>query len=368
MSSKRDYYEVLSISKTATADEIRKAYKQLALKFHPDRNPGDKSAEAQFKEASEAAKVLLDDDLRARYDRFGHAGLQGDAGGGGGQDIFTHFQDLFSELFGGSGGFGGFGRGRADPRRGADIGVRERLTFKEAVLGCKKDVSFQAPAPCDECQGSGAAKGASPKTCPTCKGGGQVSVARGFIMFTQSCSRCQGRGAIIDTPCKTCRGGGQVQQQRKVAVTFPAGIDNGMRLRVQGQGTPGPKGGAPGDLYVDVEVESDPRFERNESDLVTRLSVSFSQATLGAKLPLALVDDSSLTVDVPAGTQPNSVITLRGQGVAHLDGRGKGALHVVVQVDVPKKLSPKARELLLALESELKQPSSPVASQSVPAE
>jgi molecular chaperone DnaJ len=349
MSTKRDYYEVLGVSRTASSDELRKAYRQLALKYHPDRNPGDTAAEATFKEVNEAYSVLSDEQKRAVYDQYGHAGLEGRVGGDAG-DIFSHFQDLFSEFFGGSSP----GRGRASQRRGADVRVQERLSLKDAVLGCKREVTIRAPAPCEACDGSGAAKGTGRRNCTLCGGAGQVSTARGFVMFTQTCPRCRGQGSTVETPCDRCKGSGEQERTRKVTVTFPAGIDAGQRLRVAGQGMPGPAGAPPGDLYVDVDLEPDPVFERDQNDLLTRLPVSYAQAALGARVPIQLLDGSTLEVEVPAGTQPNEVITFKGKGVPRVDGRGRGALHAVVQVQVPKKLSAKARQLLQQFEEELR--------------
>src|SRR5215468_11817131 len=275
MSQKRDFYEILGLAKDASAEDIRKAYRQAALKNHPDRNPGDAEAEGRFKEATEAYQVLSDDDKRARYDRFGHAGLEGmpDAGG----DIFSHFQDIFSEFFGGFGGQ----RRRGGPARGQDIRVQQRLTLKDAMLGCKREVPLRTPVACEECSGTGAKPGTKRKQCGTCGGMGQVSTSRGFVMFTQTCPECAGEGSVISHPCGTCKGVGAVEKQRKVMVTFPAGIDGGQRLRVPGQGMPGQQGGPPGDLYVDIELAPDDRFERDGADLVTRVVVSFGEAAMG---------------------------------------------------------------------------------------
>jgi molecular chaperone DnaJ len=356
MSERRCFYEVLGVARTANADEIRKAYRQLALKHHPDRNQGDATAEAAFKEATEAYSALSDDEKRARYDQFGFAGIDGFSQGGGGQapgDVFSHFQDLFSEFFG---GFGGQQQQRRGPRRGADLRVQERLTLKEAILGVKREVTIRAPAPCDECTGTGAAKGTSRKSCTTCGGAGQVSTARGFVMFTQTCPRCRGQGSTVDKPCEACRGAGEVDKTRKVVVAFPAGIDAGQRLRVPGQGMPAPAGGQPGDLYVDVDLEADPRFERDQLDLITRAAVSYADAALGTKVPLAMLDDTTFEVDVPAGTQPGAVLSFKNKGAPRVDGRGRGSLHVVIEVRVPKKLSARAKALLTELDEELREP------------
>jgi molecular chaperone DnaJ len=358
MSEKRDYYEVLGVERTATAEDIRKAYKREALKHHPDRNPGDASAEAKFKAVNEAYQVLSDDEKRGIYDQFGHAGLEGGAGGfEGASDVFSHMQDLFAEMFSGGFGFGGGGRQKA--RRGGDLRMQARLSLREAAFGVKREVTVHAPARCEGCSGSGAKAGTKPETCAHCRGSGHVSNARGFVMFTTPCPKCQGQGVVIKQFCPTCNGRGAVEKSRKVVVAFPAGIDAGQRLRVPGQGMPGPMGAPPGDLYVEVDVEDDPRFERDGADLVTRVHVSFTDAALGAEVPVSALgeakgeDDATVPLQIPAGTQPGAVFTIKGQGVPRLDGRGRGALVAVVQVDVPKGLTDRAKAILRELESEL---------------
>jgi len=348
MSQKRDYYEILGVAKDASAEDVRKAYRQSALKNHPDRNPGDAEAEGRFKEATEAYQVISDEEKRARYDRFGHAGLEGMPAADSG-DIFSHFQDIFSEFFGGFGGQ----RRRGGPARGQDIRVQQRLTLKDSMLGCKREVAMRTPVACDECTGTGAKPGTKRKQCTTCGGVGQVSTSRGFVMFTQTCPECSGEGSVVKTPCTVCKGLGAVEKQRKVMVAYPAGIDGGQRLRVPGQGMPGHQGGPSGDLYVDIELAPDERFERDGADLITRASVSFAEAALGGTAGLELPDESAVTVDVPAGTQPGEVITLKGKGMPRIDGRGRGALQVVVQVDVPRSLSSRAKDLLRELDEEL---------------
>lgn len=350
MTEKRDYYEVLVVERNASSEDIRKAYRQAALKYHPDRNPDDPDAESKFKEATEAYSVLSDPEKRQRYDQFGHAGL-GSMGGMdfGGADIFSHFQDLFADFFGGFAG-GGQRRQRNGPQQGDDLRVVQRITLREAVTGCKREVSVRAPVTCDACEGTGSSDGSSRKTCATCHGTGQVSNARGFVVFATTCPNCRGQGSVITKPCKTCHGAGQVEKTRKVLVTFPAGIDSGQRMRVSHQGGAGVRGGPPGDLYVDVNVEDDENFERDGFDLFTRARISFSEAALGTSKDIALLDDTQLTVDIPAGTQPGEVITVRDKGVPRINGREKGSLHVVVQVDVPKRVSSKAKALLQQLD------------------
>ena len=320
MSSKRDYYEVLQVTRECSSDELRKAYRREALKHHPDRNQGDAASEAKFKEINEAYQVLSDDEKRRIYDQFGHAGLEGPAGGGfdGIGDVFAHMQDLFSEMFSGSAG------GR--PRRGADLRVQQRLTLREAAFGCKREVSVRAPTACTDCGGSGAKAGTKPETCPQCRGAGQVSNARGFVMFTSTCQRCHGVGRVVKQPCGTCAGQGAVEKARRVNVTFPAGIDAGQRLRVPGQGMPGPAGAPPGDLYVEVDVEGDPRFERDGADLLTRVRLPFTDAALGSDVRVSALEpeseEATVPLTVPAGTQPGALFTLKGRGIPRLDGRG----------------------------------------------
>jgi molecular chaperone DnaJ len=350
---KRCYYDVLGLNQSCSEDEIRKAYRQCALKYHPDRNPNDPAAIGKFKEATEAFSILTDRNKRSRYDQFGHAGVEAggfDFSSAGMGDIFSQFQDLFSEMFAG----GGPARGRRQgPRRGADLRVQERLTLKEALLGCKKEVAIRAPAMCDPCGGTGAAPGSQRQACGTCRGTGQVSSSRGFVMFTSTCPTCHGEGSMLKDPCPKCQGTGHVEKARRVMVVFPAGIDSNQRLRVPGQGMPGPMGGEAGDLYVDVELEADDHFERDGVDLHTRVNVSFADAALGTTVEVPMLDDSMLEVKLPAGTQPGEEVVLNGKGAPRVDGRGRGALHVHVQIEVPRALSARAKALLQELEEEL---------------
>lgn len=353
MSKKRCYYEVLGIPRDASGDDVRKAYRQSALKYHPDRNQGDAEAEAKFKEATEAYEVLADDDKRGRYDQFGFAGVTGGGPDVGSGDVFTQFQDLFSEFFG---GFGGGGGGRQRPRgpaRGRDLRMQHRLTLREVLTGTKREVSLRTPAVCEECQGTGARPGTKRKGCGTCNGVGQVSTSRGFVMFTQTCPECQGEGSVVKTPCAGCKGAGAIEKNRKVVVAFPAGIDQGQRLRVAGQGLPGAQGGPPGDLFVEVEVAPQEGFERDGNDLVTKASIPLTDAALGCKASVTLPDDTVVELSIPAGTQPGEVIGVKGKGIPRVDGRGRGTLQVIVDVRVPRALSTRAEELLRALREEL---------------
>lgn len=359
MSEKRDFYEVLGVAREASDDDIRRAYRQAALKHHPDRNQGNPDAEAKFKEATEAYTVLSDGDKRATYDRYGHAGLGGggfDFNNAGVGDILSQFQDMFSDFFGGAGGFGGGGgrRGRRQPDRGQDVRVELTLTLAEALTGGKHEVSLHGAVACETCHGSGAKVGTKPETCSQCRGTGQVTAQRGFIMFSSPCARCRGTGQMIAQPCETCRGQGAVEKQRKVLVNVPPGIDSEQRLRVPGQGMPGPGGSPSGDLYVDVEVEAHSHFERHGNDLGTRLTLSFAEAALGTATTLVLPDEREVTVKVDAGSQPGSVVVVKGEGAPRLDRGGRGDLHVMLGVQVPKKLSKTAKRLLQELEQELK--------------
>lgn len=353
MSEKRDYYEVLGVSRDASDDDVRRAYRKLALQHHPDRNQGDPSAEGKFKEATEAFSVLSDQEKRSTYDRFGHAGLAGrgfDFSNAGIGDIFSQFQDMFADFFGGS-GFGGGGRRRAE--RGRDVRVSAVLTLEEAMTGAKKEVAVVGEAPCEECGGNGSAKGKSPSQCPHCGGSGQITTQRGFIMFSTHCPRCHGQGYVITDPCAACEGRGLIEKRRRVLVTFPAGIDAGQRLRVPGQGMPAANG-QPGDLYVDVELQELENFERDGSDLVTRQHLSFAEAVLGATQSVLLPNGEEVSLKVPPGTQPGTVISIGGKGMPELNRpHARGNLHVVVSVRVPKKLNKKARKLLEELDAEL---------------
>jgi molecular chaperone DnaJ len=351
MAEKLCYYDILGVERGADTSSLRKAYKKLALKYHPDRNNGSEEATGQFKEVTEAYSVLSDDAKRAQYDQFGHAGLSGAGGVDMGGDIFSHFQEIFGDFFGGFGG--GQQRRRRGPGRGQDLRVEQVLSLEDAVLGCKKDIELTSPQQCTSCEGSGAAEGSELETCNTCAGRGQVSTARGFVMFTQTCPSCQGEGRTVSTPCETCDGVGWEEKSRTVTVSFPPGIDTGHRLRVAGQGMPGTRGGPPGNLYVDVAVQPHEHFERDGVDLICRATVSFPDAAMGTELEVTMLDGSKHHVEVPGGTQPGAVISAPGLGAPDVNGRGSGSLHVVLQVSVPRKLTRRAKKLLRQLEDEL---------------
>jgi molecular chaperone DnaJ len=354
--SKRDYYEVLGLERTAVLVDIKKSYRKLALELHPDRNPGDPHAEEKFKEASEAYGVLCDQQKRALYDQYGHRGLASQGQGFTDvQDIFSQFSDIFSDFFGGGAGGSPFGRrSRGGAERGADLRTGVRLTLKEAAFGLKKEISLTHPGPCQVCDGSGA-QGGKRKTCPRCQGSGQITHSRGFVLLQTSCPNCQGMGSTVETPCEQCRGAGQVEIQRTVKVTFPAGIDHGQTLRVPSQGLAGRGGGPAGHLYVEVAVENDERFTREGYDLIHEVTLSFPQVALGTDLDVPLLDDNQIKVEVPAGTQPGDAVLVRGKGVPRLNGDGRGDLHVLVHVQVPKRLSSKAKKLLKELDDTLRE-------------
>lgn len=350
---KRDYYEVLGVSRNATPEELKKAFRQLAFKYHPDRNPGDPEAEKAFKEVSEAYDVLSDPQKRQLYDAYGFAGLEGQAFRPA-EDLFEQIQDMFADFFGASFGFG-MGGGRARGRsasavRGRDVRTAVRLSLREAVYGCKKEITVSYPAPCGDCGGSGAARGTGPVTCGTCRGRGQVARGAGGFLITTTCPDCGGEGSVIRTPCPVCRGRGEVRQERKVKVSIPAGIDHGQAVRLTGMGEPGARGGPPGNLLVFVEVENDPRFRRDGFDLITEVPVSFPRAALGGTVKITTLDERTMEFSIPPGTQPGDTFTIEGEGVPFIDGRGRGNLVAVVRVEVPRKLTDRQRKALKELE------------------
>jgi molecular chaperone DnaJ len=340
--SRRDYYEVLGVSRGATEQEIKSAYRKQALKDHPDRNPGDKAAEERFKEAAEAYSVLGDSEKRARYDRFGHAGVTGATPGAGGfnPDIFADFSDILGDFF----GFGGGAR-RAGPSRGADLRFDLEISFDASYSGTETTIQIPREEPCETCHGSGAAPGTSRETCPQCRGTGQLRYQQGFLVVARTCGQCGGAGQIVKTPCSTCRGTGRVTKDRRVTVRIPAGIADGQRLRLYGEGELGNLGGPPGDLYVVVHVKPHPVFHREGDDLFVEAAVPFPVMAMGGSFK---VDSPSgpLDVDVSGGTPSGTVLSFRGKGMPSVSGRGRGAFHVRVIVEVPRKLTKEQKKLV----------------------
>jgi len=358
MQNKRDYYDVLGVPKGADAGTIKKSYRKLALKHHPDRNPGNAEAEMSFKEASEAFQVLSDSEKRRLYDQFGFEGLEGAGytGVGGMDDIFTHFEDLFGDFFGfgfGSGGGGGGGGGMGFggrrsgpvPQSGRSIRKVIELSLEEAAFGCKKEIDFRVPNACEVCDGTGSKKGTHPQTCPTCGGQGQVARSQGVFVLTTACPHCEGRRTINPNPCNDCSGAGRIMVDRTMLVSVPAGIDDGQSIRIPNQGEPGELGGPPGHLYVEVHVQPDGRFERREYDLITEAFIFYPTAVLGGKITVATLEGET-RVKVPVGSQPNDIMTVKGEGIPILNGSKRGDLHVVLRITVPKSVSRKEKKLL----------------------
>jgi len=364
LAEKRDYYEVLGISKGASDDEIKKAYRQKAKQYHPDLNPGDKEAEIKFKEVSEAHEVLSDPQKRSRYDQFGHAGVDpsygagtGGAGGyggfggfGGGMDF--DLGDLFGSFFGG-------GARRANPnapRRGADVEVSVSIDFLDACKGTEKTIEFSHLQQCPDCNGSGAAAGSSPQTCPDCNGTGQVRVSQrtpfGMTTSVRACSKCSGKGKIVSNPCKKCNGGGTVRRSRKLDISIPAGIDDGQTLTLRGQGDIGHNGGPSGDVHVDVLVRPHPLFKREGYNIFCEVPITYVQAALGDELTVPTID-GKVKYKIPEGTQPSTTFRLKGKGVKQLNGSARGDQYVTVTVEVPKNLTKKQKEILKDLEKTL---------------
>jgi molecular chaperone DnaJ len=349
----RDFYEVLGVSRDASDGEIKKAYRRLAMEYHPDRNPDDPDAEEKFKEASNAYKVLSDSEQRSVYDRYGHDGLRGGGGGpgfsgfGGVEDIFSAFGDMFGDFFGG-------GRGRR-AARGADLRVDVELEFAEAVWGTTKEVSVTRDVACETCDGSGAKPGTTPDRCGTCDGKGQVLHSQGFFMIQTTCPACRGKGETIADKCKSCRGRGVQEESSKLSVNVPPGVDNGQTLRLAGKGEASQQGGSPGHLYVVLRVKDDDRFYREDENILTEIPISYITAALGGKVEVPTLDDDCQGIDevnVKAGTQPDDNVVRRGQGIPRINGRGRGDHIIRFRVVIPTKLSSKEKELLRELAEE----------------
>lgn len=355
--AKRDYYEVLGLSKGASDDEIKKAYRQMAKKYHPDLHPGDAEAEKCFKEVNEAYEILSDADKKARYDQYGHAGVDPNMGaggfggyGGGFSADFGDLGDLFSSFFGG----GASTQSRRNgPVRGEDLEAQITISFEEAVFGCKKEVSYNRIEKCADCKGSGAAAGSSPEICPQCNGQGQIRVTQqtmlGVMQTTKACPNCRGTGKIIKNPCQNCRGTGMVRLRKKLEVTIPAGIDDGQQIRLSGQGSEGRNGGPAGNLYITVHVRPHAFFERDGINVYCDVPITFTEAALGAEIDVPVLEGGTTEYKIPAGTQTGTQFTLRGKGIRQVNGRATGDLIFRTVVETPKNLNSEQKELLRKL-------------------
>ncbi len=353
--SKRDYYEILGLNRDATDEQIKKAYRKLAMKYHPDRNPDDKSAEEKFKEAKEAYEILSDSQKRAAYDQFGHAGVDPSAGGGGFRggaggfgDFADAFGDIFGDIFGGSGG-GGRG-GRSNVFRGADLRYNLEVSLEDAARGTETKIRIPTMETCETCHGSGAKAGTQPKTCPTCGGAGQVRIQQGFFSIQQTCPKCHGTGRYIPDPCTTCHGSGRIKQHKTLTVKIPAGIDEGDRLRLSGEGEHGVNGGPPGDLYVQISIRPHPVFQRDGNDLHCEMPISFTTAALGGEIEIPTLDGAA-SIRIPAETQSGKVFRLRGKGIRGLRSSAAGDLMCHVVVETPVNLTEQQKELLREFDS-----------------
>ncbi len=359
MADKRDYYEVLGVDKNASADDIKKAYRKLAKQYHPDLNKDNPEAAEKFKEVGEAYAVLSDEEKRSRYDQFGHAGVDGSAGGGGfsggfgGFGDFGDLGDIFGSFFGG--GFGGGQSRRNAPQKGRDMRVRLELTFEEAAFGCKKDLNVSRMETCSTCSGTGAKAGTSPETCSRCRGTGQIRSVQntpiGQIQTNTTCPDCRGKGKIIKERCAVCQGTGKTRVSDKISVNIPKGVDDGQTLRVRGKGDAGENGGPAGDLYVSISIKKHPIFERDEYDVYVEMPITFVQATLGCEIDVPTLD-GKVKHRIPEGTQSGTKFRMRGKGISYPNGSGRGDQYVIVNIEVPKNLTAKQRELLVKFADE----------------
>src|SRR5579883_1623004 len=361
MSAKRDYYEVLGVSRTANDQEIKSAYRKLALQYHPDRNPGNQDAEEAFKEAAEAYSVLSDAQKRANYDRFGHAGVGG-AGGAGGFDpsVFSDFSDILGDIFGFGDIFGGGRRGGSRVQRGSDLRYDLELKFEEAAFGVTKKIKVPRHETCMDCNGTGGEKGSAPTTCQTCNGYGQVRFQQGFFSITRTCGQCHGTGQIIKNRCAVCHGDGRVVKEKILELKIPAGVDNGSKLRVSGEGDAGGKGGPSGDLYVVLNVLDHEFFERREHDLFCHIPITFPQAALGTQIAVPTLEREEEKLSIPAGTQTGSTFRIKGRGISKRGGSARGDLYVTVNVAVPAKLNREQKELLTKFASTIETENKPI--------
>jgi molecular chaperone DnaJ len=341
LSAKNDCYELLGVSRAASEEEIKKAYRKLALQYHPDRNPGDKRAEEKFKEVSEAYQILSDAEKRAKYDQYGHAAFGEGGPFAGGFDFTAGFEDVFGDIFGEFFG-GGARRGRG---RGDDLRYNLTLNFEEAVAGAEKKIKIPRHGPCEACHGSGAKAGTAPQTCPTCRGRGQVSFQQGFFSVSRTCNQCHGQGTIIKEPCASCSGSGRVRKLHTLSVKIPAGVDTGSRLKLRGEGESAPAGGAPGDLYVVIEVEPHPIFIRESLDILCDVPISIAQAALGSEIDVPTLN-GKVKMKIPPGTQSGKVFRMKGRGINDVQGYRQGDQHVRIKVETPTHLTARQKELL----------------------
>jgi molecular chaperone DnaJ len=349
-----DYYDVLGVERGASAADIKRAYREAALKYHPDRNPGDTEAEEKFKAAAEAYSVLGDAGKRERYDRFGHAGVRGSAGPNFESEVFGDFADILGGLFGFGGGFGG--SRRRGPSRGASLQYPLEIDLEQAATGDEVEIQVPRQRSCDDCNGSGAAPGSGPTTCPQCGGAGQVQQRHGFLTIARTCSRCMGAGQVIADPCAACSGEGRRRETTTLKVRVPAGVESGMRLLLRGEGESGVRGGPPGDLAVEVRIREHPAFVRDGRDLYTRVPVSFPLLALGGEVRVPTLTGEPVSLHVPAGTQSGDILDIKGQGMPSVNDERRGRLKVAVQVVTPRNLSPDQRDLLEKLNASLPEP------------
>jgi molecular chaperone DnaJ len=360
LNGKRDYYEVLGVSRNTSEQEIKSAYRKLALQYHPDRNPGNQEAEEKFKEAAEAYSVLSDGQKRASYDRFGHAGVGTAAGGGFDPSVFADFSDILGDIFGFGDFFGGGRRGGSRVQRGADLRYDLDLTFVDAAFGTTTKIKVPRHETCPECDGSGAQKGSGPTTCATCNGYGQVRFQQGFFSITRTCGQCHGTGRIIKNRCAVCHGDGRIVREKTLEIKIPAGVDDDSKLRISGEGDAGGKGGPAGDLYVVLNVQEHEFFERREHDLYCHIPISFAQAALGAQIIIPTLEGEEEKLTVPPGTQTGSIFRLKGRGVSKRGGSARGDLFVALGVVVPTKLTREQKDLLTKLASTIDTENKPI--------
>ncbi len=361
MSSKRDYYDVLGVGRSSSTDELKKAYRKLAIQCHPDKNPGDKKAEERFKELSEAYEVLSDPQKKQMYDQFGHAGLGGGAGAGFegfSGSINDIFGDIFGDLFGG-GARGGRGRHRAHGRPGSDLRTSVDISFEEAAFGVEKTITIPRTSRCETCTGSGAKPGTHAETCSQCQGRGEMSFQQGFFAITRPCSRCEGTGQFIPTPCMDCRGSGQIKKRSQIALKIPAGIDTGQKLKLTGEGEAGERGGPSGDLYVVVQILEHDFFERDGADVLCEVPITFAQASLGTEIEVPSLE-GKVKLKIPAGTQSHQVLRMKHKGIARLGGSGRGDQRVRLIVEIPTRLSHEQRSLIEQFDKTNLAPSHPM--------